>query len=152
MNTKILWPVGCAGALVIGWFIGFVMGGTPEVGNHTSSQPPMQTSAPSASKITRAAQQEPTATNDTDARAQMQTILGALHDTNYLRRTRNMYDAILKIPAAELASAVALAVKLPIKERNEVLRSLIGRWAETAPRAAAGIFRIASYMSRVRRR
>ena len=89
MNTKILWPVGCAGALVIGWFIGFVMGGTPEVGNHSSSQPPMQTSAPSASKITRAAQLEPMATNDTDARAQMQTILGALHDTNYPRRTRD---------------------------------------------------------------
>ena len=106
MNTKILWPVGCAGALVMGWFAGFIMGGTPVVGDGTPPQSIAETSAPSASKITRAAQQEPSAANGGDARAQMQTMLGALHDTNYLRRTRDLYDAILKISPAELSSTL----------------------------------------------
>ena len=82
-------------------------------------------------------QDSPIATEE-DKKEHMQSILSALNDRmNRIRRTRDIYDAILKMSPDELASAVAVAAKLPKKYHYEVLQPLVARWAESDPRAAA---------------
>ena len=134
MNPKFLWPLGCAGALVMGWIAGFIMGGTPEVGDHTATASHAPSPALPAEKITISSRQDSTAATDDEGKERLQSILGAMRDrAHYMRRKRDLYDAILKMSPGEMASAVAVAQKLPKKNHYELLCPLVDRWTESDP-------------------
>ena len=137
MKAKILWVVGCLATFALGWFASDLTKGAPPLVGQPPAELHPDSSAPTASKITRHVRDDSPATTEDAAQEHIQTLLGALRDPNSMRRTRDICDTILKMVPAEFPSAVNAARKLPKKDRYELLQSLVARWAETDPRAAA---------------
>ena len=112
-----------------------MMGGASGAGDHAASR--VENPARPMPRLTESAQRDSPTANPDEGKDRMQSILGALRDPNYMRRQRDIYDGILTMSPGEFPSAVALALKLPQKDRNELLHSLVRRWTETDPHAAA---------------
>ena len=141
MNPQLKWPLACTGTLVAGWLMGYVMGGggpafTP--GGEAADRPDFQSedaAAPGSSGRGEAAKDTPTAQAEEEKRSEM-SLLGALRETNHLRRIHGIYDVVGKMSPREISSAIATAQRLPDKDRATLLPILVGKWAETDPQGA----------------
>jgi hypothetical protein len=133
MLAKFLWPLLSVVALFIGLAIGFVLGDRPEPPPNATAVPLATTFA--APKIEALA--NPPEAIDEDAGRSQPSLSSALSEPNEMRRAHDLFEVVSRMEAREITAALSQIQNVPPYHRDTILQSLVTRWAEIDPAAAA---------------
>jgi len=134
MPTKLLWLTLSVVALFAGLAIGFLLGDRPASTRNADTAAPASPTPAQPQLATVAESPKSSVENATQNNV---SLTNALREPNYARRVHDLFEAISKMDAGEISSALSLAQSLPRDERKLVLPILIGHWAESDPVGAA---------------